>query len=591
LAELREKGASEVAALQASRAVLRRLADEGLIRMAKRAVAKLDPMEVTPEQADVAPELTPAQRAASNEIDAALRARAAATFLLHGVTGSGKTEIYLRATARCLEQNRSAVILVPEIALTPQLVARFRARLGDRIAVLHSGLSQLERRAMWQKLREGSLKVAIGARSALFAPVEDLALICVDEEHDGSFKQEDGVQYNARDMALLRAHRSNAVCLLGSATPSLQSEALRRAEKIRYLELPERARPGSVLPQVEIIDLRRFGPGPTGDRLITLPLYRALEQVLERRQQAILFLNRRGFAPSLVCDACGEISQCPNCAVALTVHHKPRERLVCHYCDFMCDVPKQCGACHDTRLWHEGVGTEGIETSLANAFPQARVARLDRDVGSGAKGEKILDRMRRGELDILVGTQMVTKGHDLPNVTLVGVLNADAALSLPDFQAAERTFQLLVQVAGRSGRGDQPGRVLVQTHNPAHPAIAFALKHDVSGFVEHELAERRELHYPPYARLALVRVDANDRALAERAAKQLAELARRCGSKAEVLGPTPAPISRLRGRYRFRFVIRAPERAPVRKAAEAVLRAAADRRVRVAVDIDPLHML
>lgn len=591
LAELREKGPREVSALQASRAVLRRLADEGLIRIAKRAVPRVESLEVMSQQADVPPELTAAQRAASNEIDTALQARVAATFLLHGVTGSGKTEIYLRATARCLEQDRSAVILVPEIALTPQLVARFRARLGDRIAVLHSGLSQLERRAMWQKLRDGTLKVAIGARSALFAPVEDLALICVDEEHDGSFKQEDGVQYNARDMALLRAHRSNAVCLLGSATPSLQSEALRRAEKIRYLELPERARPGSALPRVEIIDLRRFGPGPTGDRLITLPLFRELEQVLERRQQAILFLNRRGFAPSLVCDACGEISQCPNCAVALTVHHKPRERLVCHYCDFMCSIPKQCGACHDTRLWQEGVGTEGIEASLANAFPEARVARLDRDVASGAKGEKVLDRMRRGELDILVGTQMVTKGHDLPNVTLVGVLNADAALSLPDFQAAERTFQLLVQVAGRSGRGDQPGRVLVQTHNPEHPAIAFALKHDVSGFVERELAERRELHYPPYARLALVRIDANDRALAERAAKQLAELARRCGAKAEILGPTPAPISRLRGRYRFRFVIRAPERGPVRKAAEVVLRAPADRRVRVAVDIDPLHML
>jgi primosomal protein N' (replication factor Y) len=237
------------------------------------------------------------------------------------------------------------------------------------------------------------------------------------------------------------------------------------------------------------------------------------------------------------------------------------------------------------------VGTEGIETSLANAFPEARIARLDRDVAAGAKSEKVLERMRRGEIDILVGTQMVTKGHDLPNVTLVGVLNADAALSLPDYQAAERTFQLLVQVAGRSGRGDTPGRVLVQTHSPEHPAIAFALKHDVAGFAERELAERRELHYPPYARLALVRIDANDRALAERVARQLSELARRHGAQAEVLGPTPAPLSRLRGRYRFRFVIRAAERAPVRKAAEAVLRAETDRRVRVAVDIDPLHML
>jgi primosomal protein N' (replication factor Y) len=589
LEHLGATGATEVTALPISRAVVRRLSDLGLIQLSKRTATTS--MASVAHEPDVVPELTPAQATASAEIEAALRQQTAASFLVHGVTGSGKTEIYLRATAQCLEQGRSAIVLVPEIALTPQLVARFRARLGDRIAVLHSGLSQLERRTMWQKLREGSLKVAVGARSALFAPVEDLALICVDEEHDGSFKQEDGVQYNARDMALLRAHRSNAVCLLGSATPSLQSEALRRADKIRYLGLPERARQGSVLPTVETVDLRRFGPGPTGDRLITLPLFRALEQVLERQQQAILFLNRRGFAPSLVCEACGEIIQCPNCAVALTLHHKPRERLVCHYCDFVCPVPKQCGACHDVRLWHEGVGTEGIEASLSKAFPQARVERLDRDVAAGAKSEKILERMRRGEIDILVGTQMVTKGHDLPNVTLVGVLNADAALSLPDYQAAERTFQLLVQVAGRSGRGDQPGRVLVQTRNPEHPAIAFALRHDVTGFVEHELAERRELRYPPFARLALVRVDANDRGLAERVAKQLAELARRQGSRAEVLGPTPAPLARLRGRYRFRFVIRAAERAPVRKAAEAVLRAQSDRRVRVAVDIDPLHML
>jgi len=589
LEQLRAQGPTPITALGISRAVALRLAEQGLVRVTKQAsvfdFARLAVASDTP------PELTAAQRTASMQIEAALASKVAATFLIHGITGSGKTEIYLGATSRVLEQGRSAIVLVPEIALTPQLVARFRARLGNQIAVLHSGLSQLERRTMWQKLREGSLRVAIGARSALFAPVQDLALICVDEEHDGSFKQEEGVQYNARDMAQLRAHRSNAVCLLGSATPSLQSEALRRAGKIRYLELPARARPGSVLPLVEAIDLRRFGPGPTGDRLITLPLYRALEQVLEQKQQAILFLNRRGFAPSLVCEACGEISHCPNCAVALTLHHKPRERLICHYCEFVCPVPKQCGACASNRLWHEGVGTEGIESSLSKAFPDARIARLDRDVASGNKGEKVLDRVRRGEVDILVGTQMVTKGHDLPNVTLVGVLNADAALSLPDYQAAERTFQLLVQVAGRSGRGDQPGRVLVQTYNPEHPAIAFALKHNVAGFVERELAERRELHYPPYARLALVRIDANDRALAERTAKQLAEIARRKGGRVEVLGPTPAPLSRLRGRYRFRFVIRAAERGPVRQAARAVLGAASDRRVRVAVDIDPLHML
>ncbi|HTM44105.1 MAG TPA: primosomal protein N' [Polyangiaceae bacterium] len=589
LNKLVDAGALPISQLEISRSVAKKLVDQGLIQLERRSAAEPKAMPSTP--LEEAPLPTEAQRAALAEILETMQAGTAATFLLHGVTGSGKTEIYLNATARCLEMGRSAIVLVPEIALTPQLVQRFKSRLGDQIAVLHSGLSPRERRLMWQKLRDGTLRVAVGARSALFAPVENLALICVDEEHDSSFKQEDGVQYSARDMALLRAHRSNAVCLLGSATPSLQSEALRRAGKIRYLSLPLRARAGSALPKVEIVDLRRFGPGPTGDRLITLPLFRALEQVLERKQQAILFLNRRGFAPSLVCEACGEIVQCPNCAVALTVHTRPRERMVCHYCDFSSPVPKQCSACKSARLSQEGVGTEAVESSLVTAFPHAQVGRLDRDVAAGTKSEPVLARMRRGEIDILVGTQMVTKGHDLPRVTLVGVLNADAALSLPDYQAAERTFQLLVQVAGRAGRGEDPGRVLVQTHNPDHPAVRFALKHDVAGFMEHELAERRQLHYPPYARLALVRLDATDRSLAERAAHQLAEIARKVGTELEVLGPTAAPLARLRGRYRFRFLLRAQERAPVRKAAHAVLKAPLDRRVRLSVDIDPLNML
>jgi primosomal protein N' (replication factor Y) len=489
---------------------------------------------------------------------------------------------------------KSAIVLVPEIALTPQLVARFRARLGDQIAVMHSALSDAERHRMWRGLRSGELRIAVGARSALFAPVSQLGLICVDEEHDGSFKQEEGVRYHARDMALLRAHRAGAVCVLGSATPSLASVALVREGRLLHLRLPSRARAASILPSVEVVDIRRVGPGIAGEKLLSLPLVRALEAVLEAKQQAILFLNRRGFAPSVVCESCGHIAECPHCSVSLTLHRARRAiggTMVCHYCDYTAAVPDRCQKCNAAELGEEGAGTERIESLLAERFPQARIARLDRDVAAGLKSEKVLTRMRDGEIDILVGTQMVTKGHDLPNVTLVGVLNADAALSMPDFRAAERSFHLLVQVAGRAGRGAVKGKVLIQTRSPDHPAIAFAASHDVTGFVEQEMALRQELNYPPFSRLALVRIDAIEEARAQGAAEHLARLARKEGQGAEVLGPAPAPLLRLRNRYRYRFLVRSNDRVALRAALLAVARAPSDRHVRVAIDVDPVNML
>lgn len=550
---------------------------------------------------DVPPVLNPEQSSAVAAITARLEASERAQFLLEGVTASGKTEVYLRAAKRALELGKSAIVLVPEIALTPQLVARFRARLGDQIAVMHSALSDQDRHRMWKGLRSGELRIAVGARSALFAPVSNLGLICVDEEHDGSFKQEEGVRYNARDMALLRAHRAGAVCVLGSATPSLASVALVREGRLEHLRLPSRARAASILPSVEVVDLRRVGPGIAGEKLLSIPLVRALEDVLEKKQQAILFLNRRGFAPSLICESCGHIAECPHCSVSLTLHrarrqgHAPgRGGMVCHYCDYMTDVPDRCQKCNSPELGEEGAGTERIETLLAERFPTARIARLDRDVAAGIKSEKVLTRMREGEIDILVGTQMVTKGHDLPNVTLVGVLNADAALSMPDFRAAERSFHLLVQVAGRAGRGDVKGKVLIQTRSPDHPAVAFAASHDVTGFVEQEMVLREELSYPPFARLALVRIDAVDEARAQGAAEHLARLARQAnheGQGADVLGPAPAPLLRLRNRYRYRFLVRSKDRAALRAALLAVARAPADRQVRVAIDVDPVNML
>jgi primosomal protein N' (replication factor Y) len=501
----------------------------------------------------------------------------------------------MHAIARCLEAGQGALILVPEIALTPQLVGRFRARLGNAVAVLHSGLADRARHEMWRKLRSAELRVAVGARSALFAPVPDLGLIVVDEEHDGSFKQEEGVRYHARDMAILRAHRAGAAVVLGSATPSLESVALVKRGRLEQIRLPERATRAS-MPDVEIVDLKRHGSGPSGNRLLTGPLHRGIEAALDAGEQAIIFLNRRGFAPAVVCDGCGIVATCKACAVALT-YHRRFGRLRCHYCDFQTELHDRCPECGRGSLVLEGLGTEKLESALAESFPKARVARLDRDVAAGAKSAKILDRMRRGEIDVLVGTQMVTKGHDLPSVTMVGVVNADAALSMPDFRAAERGFQLLVQVAGRAGRHERRGRVLIQTRNPDHPAVSFAATQNVEGFLERELVDRREAGYPPFSRLALVRVDALDEDAARRAAARIAAHARTTPAAAkralEVLGPAPAPIPRLRSRYRFRVMLRARTRPPLRTVVAGLLQKASaiDRKVRVVFDMDPVSML
>ena len=575
---------------------LRKLASLGLVRLEERE-RPADPFFATSIDRDQPPALTSEQVVAVDALQRALSTRATHAYLLHGVTGSGKTEVYLRAIATCLELGRGALVLVPEIALTPQLVGRFRARFGDDVAVLHSGLGERARHQMWTRLREAKVKVAIGARSALFAPVPDLGLIVVDEEHDGSFKQEEGVRYHARDMAMLRAHKAGAVCVLGSATPSLESEALVRTGRLDRLALPTRAHSASTLPTVEIVDLRRTGPGPSGHKLLSIPLHRAIEKTLDAGEQVILFLNRRGFAPSVLCEGCGEITSCPHCSVSLTMHRAGGPRLRCHYCDYEMEMPTACPKCKCERLQLVGLGTERLEDTLEAAFPKARIARLDRDVAAGAKSEEVLARMRRREADILVGTQMVTKGHDLPDVTLVGVINADSALSLPDFRSSERTFQLLVQVAGRAGRAERKGRVIVQTRLPEHPVLRFASRHDVRGFVEHEIASRREACYPPFTRLALVRLESADETRVRDEAMRLAEVAQRTRPvierAVEVLGPSPAPIERVRGKYRWRLLLRANERAPLRTTAWAVQQAShrADRAVRVVLDIDPVQML
>ena len=597
LAVLRASGGTSLVRLQerfsTARSAAKKLESLGLARTEEREASR-DPFFESPVERDRPKDATAAQEEAILALKRALYSDAPAAFLLHGVTGSGKTEVYMRAIADAKARGLGVVVLVPEIALTPQLVARFRARFGDDVAVLHSGLTLRERLHMWQQLRSGQVDVAIGARSALFAPIQKLGLLVVDEEHDPSFKQEEGVRYHARDMALYRAHKAGAVCVLGSATPSLESERLVRTGKIERLVLPDRAR-SQAMPEVQIVDLRHVGAGPTGDKRLSLPLHRAIEDTLERGGQIILFLNRRGHSPAVRCEACGAIASCPNCSVALTFHRGARQGLRCHTCEHEEPMRARCSSCSSRALVLEGLGTEKLEATLEVAFPKARIARLDRDSASGKNAEKILTRVRAREVDILVGTQMVTKGHDLPAVTLVGVINADSALSIPDFRAGERAFQLLVQVAGRAGRGDEKGLVIVQTYDPEHAAIRFGVHHDVKGFVVAELEDRRELGYPPFSRMALVRVDAVLEEEASDAARQLAELARMTATPAlvEILGPAPAPVARIRGRYRYRVMLRSSSRGELRKVLLAVARATSGlpRTVRVVVDIDPVQML
>ncbi len=514
-----------------------------------------------------------------------------ATFVLQGITGSGKTEVYLHLIAKARAAGKGALVLVPEIALTPQLAARFRARFGDDVAVLHSGLPPAERRAAWRRLRAGEVGIAVGARSAVFAPVRDLAVVVVDEEHDGSFKQEEGVRYHGRDLAVVRAQRAGAVAVLGSATPSLESQRNVQLGRFRRLLLPLRANPAAAarpLPPVEIIDLRRHPPGADG--LLSAPLAEAIAANLAAGEQSILFLNRRGFATFVLCRNCGHVMRCPDCDVSLT-YHRGRGKLVCHYCARREVMPPICPSCARPALEALGIGTERVETVVRERFPEARVARLDRDTADRTGGERILAKVHAGEIDVLVGTQMVTKGHDFEGVTLVGVLLPDQGMHLPDFRAAERTFQLLEQVAGRAGRGRRPGRVIVQTYSMDHPAIQCLRTHDYEGFVRGELARRQEAQYPPFSRMIAVRVDGPDETSVRQAAGDAAARARAVGGDVRVLGPAEAPIPRLRGRTRWQVWLASGDRALLSRAARAAGETPLPRNVRLAIDVDPQSVL
>jgi len=543
-------------------------------------------------------DLNAAQQSALSRMRQSVAAHKFSGMLLHGVTGSGKTAVYLAAMRGVLEAGGSAILLVPEIGLTPAVAADLHQIFGDEVAILHSALSDKERAEQWHRIKRGDARMVVGTRSAVFAPVADLALIIVDEEHDSSYKQEETPRYHARDVAVVRAKMSNAVVVLGSATPSLESYFNAKKNKYALIELPDRVelRP---LPEVEIIDMRQEFQETGHEQVISRKLAAEIKERLDSRspikEQVMVLLNRRGYSPVVLCRTCGKKLECQNCAIALT-HHKREHKMVCHYCGFTAPVPKACVHCGSEYVYFLGTGSEKLEELLHGMFPQARIARLDRDtVRSHEDFERALNALNEGELDLLVGTQMIAKGHDIHGVTLVGVVGADAALGLPDFRAAERTFQLLTQVAGRAGRGQTPGKVVLQTYFQDHYAVQYAARHDFIGFYEKELQFRSWMHYPPYSALAnvLVRSDKLDDALQwSGTLGKWFDTTRHEGVR--VLGPASAPIMRLKRDYRYHFVLKSPSRKNLNTTLRAMLAYAAEKKIprtQVIVDVDALWLM
>jgi primosomal protein N' (replication factor Y) len=572
-----------------ARDALRRFADAGWLERDEREVR--DPLDEVEAIGPSQP--LPLRDAQRDALVAIASASAGQTFLLFGVTGSGKTEVFLGAAAEVIARGGQVCVLVPEIGLTPQLVGRFRARFGDAVAVLHSGLSGGERLAQWRRVRAGEAQVVVGARSALFAPFQTLGLVVVDEEHDDSYKQDDGVRYNARDLAVVLGRQRQCAVVLASATPSLESWHNAEEGRYRMLRLPERAT-GRPVPLIEVVDMTAVAKDEGGHRPILAPVVvDALRETFARGEQAMVLYNRRGWATLVSCDDCGGSFDCPSCGIALTLHRGAMV-LACHYCGLKRPMPDRCPACGGPGLVEVGKGTERVEAVLQDLFPGVSLARLDADVASrrGALHE-VLSAFRAGRTQLLVGTQMLAKGHDFPGVATAVVVSVDQGFRMPDFRAGERTFALLVQLAGRAGRGATAGRVLVQTHQPELPALRWT--GDVEGFLRREARVRSTLRYPPYARLALVRLDGEDRDRVMQAARDLATTLRR-GLPAgfEVLGPAMAAMPRLAGRWRVQVVLRAADAARLHAwlvRARPGLEAVARRGVHATVDVDPRHLM
>ena len=534
--------------------------------------------------------LTDEQDRALSRLAAKVADAAFGVALLHGVTGSGKTEIYLRLAQEVQRLGKRTIVLVPEIALTPAVASAFRIIFGARVAIQHSGLSNGERHDQWHRIREGAVDVVVGTRSAVFAPLERIGLIVVDEEHDSSYKQEESPRYHGRDVAIMRGKQNGALVVLGSATPSLESYQNARQGRYELVTLARRVGDRS-LAAVRIVDMRAEYAVHGPDVVLSDPLRTALAERLSRREQVLVLLNRRGFAVAVLCRQCGDTLECPNCSVSLTVH-RAAKRARCHYCDHSMPVPVRCRQCGGPYLEHVGFGTERVESEIRAAFPGARVARLDRDtVRRRGAAQTLLVGIARGELDVLVGTQMIAKGHDFPNVTLVGVISADVGLGLADFRAAERTFQLLTQVAGRAGRGELTGETIVQTLNPTHYSIQHACRQDYAAFFDEEIKFRQAMRYPPTVALINTVVRGSSQRQAMRDAANLVATLRASASSFRVLGPAPAPLSRLKGEHRAQVFSKGAGRRVMRQRLLAAVAALPNLRRRVTIDVDPVSVL
>jgi len=570
------------------------LEKKGILKITSEAVRR-DPFSdsalATPEDY----QLTAQQSSVLERIEASLSTKKYSAFLLHGVTGSGKTEVYIRAMRKTLELGRSAMMLVPEIALTPVFSNRLRSHFGEQVAIFHSSLQRGERFDEWTRVRNGEARIVIGTRSAVFAPIANLGLVVVDEEHESSYRQQDSPYYSGRDTAIVRAQKESATVILGSATPSLESFQNARNGKYEYLQLPERigARP---MAAATIIDMRKVFAEQGKPRVFSDELVEAIQKTHARGEQSIILLNRRGYSSFVLCRSCGETIQCPNCDVTLTYHRADRVML-CHYCNHSQAAPGACPACGKKYIYYVGEGTEKLEELLKERFPSLRIARIDRDTTARRKRfEKILFDFSRGEIDMLVGTQMLAKGHDFPNVTLVGVVSVDAGLALPDFRAAERTFQLITQVAGRAGRGDRPGQVLIQTYHPYHYALGHACAQDYEKFYDEEIVYRQNHSYPPFVALASILVHASDLGRVRSDALEIRRELDKANSDrtCRILGPAPAPLARLKGEHRFQLLIKSRSRRELRRVADAALKSMAERGVNlrsINLEIDPISIM
>lgn len=579
---------------QVSESVIKNLEKKGLIEIFDQPFRR-DPLANAIIPSVDRHELTNAQQAALREIEKPLNDRCYTTFLLHGITGSGKTEVYLRAMRTALDCGRTSMMLVPEIALTPVFSRRLRAQFGDQIAIFHSSLSKGERFDEWNRVKSGDARIVIGTRSAVFAPIRNLGLVIIDEEHEASYRQQDSPYYNGRDAAIVRAQKESAVVVLGSATPSLESFHNSRTGKYRYLTLADRIanRP---LAKAEMIDMRDVFASYGRPRVFADELLAAIEETHKRGEQSIIMLNRRGYSSFVLCRSCGESIHCPNCDVTLTYHQSERV-IVCHYCNHRQAAPALCPACGGKHIYYVGEGTEQIEETLQKLFPDLRIARIDRDTTARrSMFEKSLLDFSEGQLDMLVGTQMLAKGHDFPNVTLVGVVSVDAGLQLPDFRAAERTFQLITQVAGRAGRGDRAGRVLIQTYHPHHYALRHACAQDYAGFYDEEIRYRQNHSYPPFVALASLLVHGPDLSRIRETALELRkELDLANGDRAcRVLGPAPAPLARLKGEHRIHLLIKSKNRRRLRKLVDTAVSAVISHKHNprtINVEIDPISIM